>query len=332
MRGKMTVFLVLLALCAAVACFGQEGELAETHKNPFTLFFPLGYDLIKLADQTVHSPAGGAGFMIGEQDLPFTEVERRFFALALYQPFIFTNSPGPDMPELYHEISGLFDGRIKRHQLLFILKSSSDKPIAGGLHTFQIGAGWGYEVIRKQHVSLILGAALAVSDFGMTLPSGAVWPVLPLPLVRFGIDAKWFASSFDFLTGPNFDFTVAPQSKFRLTGETRMDNYRSLDGLICEFTLWYRLFDSENKLGDFAGIGVGFKNDVKEFDLSKNSGRAESFALLERAVFAAIDLSILRIQGGWAFDSYYLLDGERNGGPGRGFFISVQGMVPISIR
>ena len=331
MSGKIAAFFLLLTFCAALG-FGEESAANETNKNPLTIFFPLGYDFIKLGGQNMHSPAGGAGFMIGEQDLPFTEVERRSFGIALYQPLIFTESPGPDIPEFYHEISGLFDGRIKRQQLLFILNSSSDKPFSGGLNTFQIGAGWGYEVIRKQHVSLILGAALAVSDFGITLPSGAAWPLLPLPLVRFGIDTKWFTSSFDFLTGPNFDFTVAPKSKFRLTGDMRMDNYRSIDDLICEFTIWYRFFDSEHKMGDFAGIGAGFKNDVKEFDLSKASGRAESFALLERAVFASFDLSILRIQGGWVFDSHYLLDGERNGSPGRGFFISVQGMVPISIR
>ena len=329
MYGKVTAILVLLALCAAAYGFGEESEVNE---NPFTVFIPLGYDLIHLKDQTIHSPAGGVGFMIGKQNLPFTEVKRRFFGLALYQPFIFTETPAPGMPKLYHEIGGLFDGRINRHQLLLIFKTSSDRPIAGGLHTFQIGGGWGYELIRRPHVSLILGLVLGVSDFGDMLSVDATVPVLPLPLIRFGIDTKWFVSSFDFITGPNFTFTVAPKSKIRLTGDMRMDEFRSVDDLIYEFTLWYRLFDSGHKLGDFAGIGVGFKNDVKDFALSDRKIQAETSGLQQRSVFAVFDLSVVMIQGGWVFDSSYLFDGKKSGNPGRGFFLSVNGMIPVISR
>ena len=327
MLRKTVIALLLLCVIGAVL---PAQEAAEP-QDPFTLFFPLGYDLLRLEEQTVHVPAFGAGFMLGEKDLPFTEVERRFFALALYQPFFFRETM-TGLPNQFHQIDAIFDGRINRHQLLFIFKSAADKPVAGGLNTFQTGIGWGYEVIRRQWVSLILGAALCISDFGITLPSGTAWPVMPLPLIRFGIDTKWFSSSFEFLTGPNFDFTVAPEKRIRLTGDMRMDYYRNIEDLICEFTLWYRFFDKGHKLGDFAGIGAGFKNDILDFDLSGPENRAENFELLQRSVFAVLDLSILKVQGGWVFGSHYLVDGKKSGNPGSGFFLSVQGVVPVSIR
>ncbi|MDR1212295.1 MAG: hypothetical protein LBK40_08715, partial [Spirochaetaceae bacterium] len=156
--------------------------------------------------------------------------------------------------------------------------------------------------------------------------SGAAWPVLPLPLIRFGIDTSWFVSSFEFLTGPNLSFTVAPKERIRFTADMRMDNYRDIGDLVGEWVLWYRLFPAEHKLGDFAGIGAGLKNDSIDFALSRNG---EKFELQQSSVFAVLDFTLFKLQGGFVFDSRYLLDGEKTGSPGRGFFLSVQGMVPF---
>ena len=327
-------FILLCGICAALSA--QE---PNSSKNPLMIIIPLGYDFMRLEEQTLHSPSAGIGFLLGKENLPFTEVEQRFMGMALYKPFIFTETPeysvegeqaSSDLPKLYHQIQAEFDGRIKRHQLLFSFQSSSNEPVIGGLHTFNIGGGWGYELIRQPHVSLILGALVAVSDFGITLPGGGVWPLLPLPFVRFGVDTQWFASSFDFLGDPSLTFTVAPKSKIRLTGDMRMKKFRSIDDLLCEFTLWYRFFDSGHKLGDFAGIGLGFKNGGKDFALS--GSETEDFGFRQRSVFATLDLSILKIQGGWIFDSQYIVDNEKSGNPGKGFFISVGGMIPIGTR
>ena len=313
--------IVIILLCIA-------SSLSAQAKNPFMFLLPFGYEFLRLEEQTMHNPALGAGFISGEQDIPFTEVERRFFGLALYQPLIFTEEPFPDMPKYIHQIDALFDGRINRHQLLLIFTSSSDRPVAGGLNTFQAGAGWGYEVIRRPQVSLILGAVLGVSDFGVNLPSGDPFPVLPLPLIRFGIDTKWFTSSFDYITGPNLEFTIAPKERIRFTADMRMDNYRSISDLICEYAVWYRFFSADHKLGDFAGAGIGFKNDIVDFNIS--SGAKGTFELRSTSLFAALDFSILKIEGGWVFDSGYLLDGMDIGSPGRGFYISVQGIIPFT--
>jgi hypothetical protein len=323
--GFSIAFLSVLSLFMMPAVYGQE---TEKKNDPFVIFLPLGYDLLLLEEQTVHSPAGGVGFIAGEQNLPFNQVERRFTGLAAYQPFIFTEEILPEVPKMLYQIGGMFDARIKRHQILAIFQANSDAPVFGGLNTFQFGAGYGYEIIRRPNVSLILGAVLGVRDFGITLPSGDPWLLMPLPLIRFGVDTKWFTSSFDFITGPVLNFTIAPKERIRFTGDIRMETYRSIADINCEFALWYRLFGADHKLGDFAGLGVGFKNDVAGFDLSREI-KSETFELQRSAVFAAIDLSILKIQGGWIIDSNYLLDGEKAGSPGSGFFLSVQGMIPV---
>lgn len=322
---------ILILLCSlfAVNVFGQEPEQG---KNPFMFLLPFGYDFMKFDEQIVHTPALGVGFQLGENDIPFTEVDRRFFSLALYRPLVFTESLQPDIPKFIHQIEAIFDGRLERHQLLFFFKSASDQPITGGLKTFCTGAGWGYEIIRKPHMSLILGGVLAISDFGITLPSGTVWPVLPLPLIRFGVDTEWFALSFEFLTGPNLFFTIAPKQRIRLTADMRMDYFRSITDVICEFIVWYRLFTDEHRLGDFAGIGFGLKNDSLGFTLSKDTADKANlvdFELQQTSIFAVIDFSLLQIQGGWIFDSRYIVDDKKNGSHGRGFFISIQGIIPI---
>jgi membrane protease YdiL (CAAX protease family) len=119
---------------------------------------------------------------------------------------------------------------------------------------------------------------------------------MPLPMIRFGLDTQWFASTFDFITGPIFQFTLAPKERIRLTGEMRMETY-DLAHLDCEFALWYRLFSTEHKMGDFAGIGLGFKNGLVGFDLSRNINTEKTFELQYNSIFAAVDLSILKIEG-----------------------------------
>jgi len=321
---KVTI-LALLCLIATANSFALETDVQTSQNEDTSSFFllPFGYDFLRLGDQNIHLPAIGGGYMSGERNIPFDEVEHRIFGIAMYRPIQFSEAPLSGMDKLIHQIDFLADWRIKRHQLLLVFKSAADKPVFGGLNTFQAGMGWGYEVIRKQHVSLILGAALGISDFG--IPS----PVLPLPLVRFGIDTQWFTSSFDFLTGPNLEFTITPNGRIRLTGDMRMDHYRNINDLVCEFILWYRLFDAEHQYGDIAGIGLGFKNDSVDFFLSDDS---ISFELQHSSVFAAADLSLLRIEAGWIFESRYLIDGIKTGSPGRGFYLSIQGIFPIAKR
>jgi hypothetical protein len=77
--------------------------------------------------------------------------------------------------------------------------------------------------------------------------------------------------------------------------------------------------------------GVGFKNELTSFDLSRDFSQ-EKFEPQKSSVLATLDLSILTVQAGWVIDSNYLLDDEKAGSPGKGFFLSIQGMIPIANR
>ena len=333
MSKKAIIFLAFVFCCFGTTVSAQE----ETGtKNPLMLFFPIGYDGLWLEDQTVHSPFGGIGFMFGKHGLPFNQVERRFFGMAMYQPFILSDAPLSELPTYYHEIKGMFDGRIGRHQILGIFRTRTDDPVSSGFKAFRIGTGWGYEVIRQPQISLILGAALHFGD----LTASSLWDkplyVMPSPLIRFGIDTKWLSSSIDYYGVPMFSFTVAPQERIRLTGNMQMEKYRSISDLDCAFTLWYRFFAPDHKIrgreiGDIAGVGIGFKNTVKYFDLSPETPM-DTFDIQQSSIFGILDISLLKFQCGWVFNSNYLVDSEKIISPGRGFFLSVQGSIPIRLR
>jgi len=322
---NISFVLLMMLFCAAWALSGQEMEPA---KDPFMLFAPVSYDYARLKEQTLHSPSAGIGFMLGKQGVPFNEVERRFLGIAQHQMLIFTETLQNNLLKQFHGISAMLDGRIKQHRILAMFQTSSDKPMSG-LNTFNIGAGWGYEVIRRPHVSLILGACLMVGDLNIM---GISSPILPMPFFRLGLDTKWFVSSLEYVGDAHFAFIVAPKERIRFTADMWMNTYSSIADVNCNFTLWYRLFTADHKMGDFAGIGAGFKNEVLGFNLS-NEYMADTFGLQKASVFAAIELfSAIQIQGGWVIDSNYMIDGKKAGSAGNGFFLSISGMIPIIMK
>jgi hypothetical protein len=318
--NRIAIALVLV-LCCLVSVPAQEQE----EESGGLYFLPMAsYEWIKLDDQQLYSPSIGFGIMKGEQDVPFTKVQKRFFAVAMYHPLFLKDEAAPGYPEAYHQIAFMFDGRNERHQFLAIFSAASDKPLAGDLAAIQAGAGWGYELIRRSHVSLILGVLLGVSDFGLDLPNGKPWPLLPLPLVRFGLDTRFLDLAFDFIAAPNLSFTLAPESRIRFTADMSMNNYRSIEDLLCEYTLWYRFFSPEHKLGDFAGLGIGFKNEASDFAVS--GSRDKSLELQNTSIFAVLDFTILKLSGGYILDSRLLVDGIKTEKHSRGFFLSVQAL------
>jgi hypothetical protein len=130
-------------------------------------------------------------------------------------------------------------------------------------------------------------------------------------------------------TGPNLDFAIAPEKPFRFTAGIRMDNYRNINDLVGEAVIWYRPFAAEHHgedpslIGDFAGIGLGIKNESFSFDLSE--GRGKTFEQQYTAVFGVVDVSVLRVSGGYIVESRELYDGNTKN-TGKGFFVSIQGM------
>jgi hypothetical protein len=297
----------------AVSSFGVHVFADE---EPGIHGIPLAsYNYINFDAQAVHIPGIGFGVTAGDYGKGFTAVHSSFFGMGLYQPVIFS---GGKKDGVYHQIDVLLDGRIERHQLLGIFRSASDKPVLGGLHTFQAGAGWGYEIIRNSRISFIAGIVAAAGDFG--LPS----PVLPLPLLRFGLDTTWLNARFDFLTGPNLSMTIAPEKRLRFTADLRMDYYRGIEDLLGDCILWYRFFDKDSAAGDFAGLGIGIKNDSLGFDLS--ASKDSKYEMRYSAVFGVFDISVIKIEAGYIFDSRTFMDEQNSGSPGKGFYFALQGM------
>ena len=112
-------------------------------------------------------------------------------------------------------------------------------------------------MIRNENISLTLGGGLAVGDFGIEFSDGTAWPLMPIPIVRFNVDASIVHFSFELLDRIKADFTFMPENKIRLTSQFILDPFgvRSIRDLLYDATLWYRFFSKDSKMGDFAGLG-----------------------------------------------------------------------------
>ena len=317
------MFLVLICFLPVANIFAQEDE------PPSFFFLSFGHNFINLDDVFIHNPTAGMGFTFGEQDLPFDQVERRFFGQALYRPFFFDHEPVAGTSTHFHQIDLAFHGRINHHKLLFNAVSISDEPIVGGMGTFLVVAGWGYEIVRRPNMQLILGASVAVPSLFhpiiIFLPP--LWPIL----VRLDLDVGWLAGHFEFHSGPamNGSFTVGPRSRIRFTGSMEVaSEMRSA----LELALWYRPINENRRFGIFSGIGLGTRSVTTRFaipgyDYPPGANRGWFSYRMDFAVsplpFIALDLSFLQIEGGWITHSsvhMYRVDYRDFNG---GFFVSV---------
>ena len=128
--------------------------------------------------------------------------------------------------------------------------------------------------------------------------------------------------SFHLLTVPWLELTIAPESRFRVTGNLSLTGLDNTSGnLIYKYTLWYRFFDSIHRLGDFAGFGFGVKNNY--LGLTKENERDKAYEIYSHALFGILDLSFLQISGGYIYSSFELFDRDIKRNTGSGFFVSV---------
>jgi len=84
-------------------------------------------------------------------------------------------------------------------------------------------------------------------------------------------------------------------------------------------------------MGDLAGIALGIKNDnygafkLGEYDRNLVE-EDESIEIHYNALFGELDLTLLKITGGYAFNGRELYREEDTGNLGDGYFLSIQGM------
>jgi hypothetical protein len=312
--------LITTALCIGLLAAAVSAEADHEQENPGTRFIPLlGYDHVSLDKQTIFTPALGLMVTQGIMEPGNVEETDKLLIVGLYKTPIFGKSLQYDYPSVYHSIDFLLDGQKGRHQYLLIFKSESDLPVAGGLSTYQGGLVYGYELVHNRNLSLVLGAGLAVGDFGMELPDGKAWPLLPVPLVRLNYKTEWFAASFEFLTNPNLGIIIAPEKRVRLTGDIRIDQFRDIRDIIFDGALHYRFFGKDHPMGDFAGISAGIKNETYGFDLENGTLDVHYYA-----AYGMLDLSLLKISGGYAFAGREMYEEKYKKDIGEGFFVSLQ--------
>ena len=276
------------------------------------------YQQLSLESQTVHSSTAGV-VMVGEGLLLVGVYSRHVFA----QNLLF------NYPDTYHSIELVADGERARHRYLTVFKSESDRPVAGGLSTVQAAGVYGYEVVRQPRFSLVLGGGLALGDFGIETASGDSWPVIPVPLIRARWESRLLNAELDFITGPNLNITLAPQSRLHATVDTRIDQLRDERDLIFEGALVYRLFSQDHPLGDLASVVVGLRNDAYEFS---RQGQGESLELHSYTLFGTIDLTLLTLSAGYAFDSRIRYRESIAESAGNGWFFSVSALFPFGTR
>ncbi|MCF7914798.1 MAG: hypothetical protein K9L66_06520 [Spirochaetaceae bacterium] len=308
-KKKGLALLLILCMVTTVLAARENEEKSRIEDNnekseAQVHFLPLvSYDFLSLESQTIHSP--GTGLMIAGENT---------MAVGLYTFHSLKNASSNVYPTVYHSLEFVLDGEKNRHAYLAVFKSESDKPVYGGLNTFQGAAVYGYHLFDGPRLSLVLGAGLGVGDFGIETANGTPWPLLPVPLIRFNYTTEWVETSFEFLTGPNLTFTIAPEKRIRFTGDFRMDQFKDIHDLIFESALHYRFFSADHPMGDLAGVSIGLKNEVYEFQVA---GEEEPQEIQYYALFGTIDLTLLKISGGYAFSE---------GSEKSGFFLSLQGM------
>lgn len=294
-------------LCSVIASVAAEGD---------TQYLPLAkYDYLSVKDQQINSAGGG-----------LVIVSDRLFFAGIYTYHSFAEQPELSYPEKYQGIELLVDGKINRHGYLAVFKSISDQPVYGGLPTYQGAVAYSYELIAGEHLTLALGAGLAVSDFGIELSNGKPWPILPVPLVRLGYTSTLIDLKLELITGPNLSFVMAPDSRIRFLGDFRMDQFRDIRDLIFECALEYRLFPADHVMGELAGISAGAKSDRLSF---VPASKDEDLDIHYYSLFGRLDLSLLSITAGYAFDTVQILSENKSSKLGTGFFISIQAALPL---
>ena len=312
---KQIIAYVLLCICPMVA-FAEKPN--ETTSEDMQIVPLAQYENLSLTSQQIKSSSGG--LLINSEDMMF---------IGLYTQHELEKPLEYGFPNRYHTIDMLLDIKDGRDQYLGIFKSESDQPVNGGINTFQTAAVYGYEMISQPHLSVVLGGGIALGNFGVKTPGGKNWPLIPVPLARVNYHTDWLDAKFEFLTSPNLSFTLAPKGHVRLIGDVRMDQMRDSRDIIYEVALAYRPYSAQDEMGDFAGVSLGFKNNnYGAFQLGHQDEK-ESIEVHYKAVFVEVDVSVLKITAGYAFDGRSLYRETEKQDLGKGKYLSIQAMYPF---
>jgi hypothetical protein len=310
MNKYFTTFIAVILTVIGITSTCEGGESAQ--------YLPVAvYENLTLDSRRINSYGAGLIRLADDSMLVGTYTHHKLH-----------KAPSFDYPKDYHSIDFLYEKTREDGQLIALFKSESDEPVTGGYDTFQAALVYGFELYDQKDLNVIFGGGLAVSDFGIELSNGDIWPVIPVPVLRVNYESPVVNVAFDFITSPNLQFTVGPERTLRLKGDIRMDQFRDSRDLIYEVALMYRLHSKNSERGDYGGISFGVKNDnYGAFNLGRS--RDESLEIHYNALFAEIDLTLLKVTGGYAFNGRELYGEETKHDLGDGYFMSVQITYPL---
>jgi hypothetical protein len=307
--------LVLCMVFMTALCFA-EGE-------GMRIIPLLNYEFVSLEDQQYHAPGGGLIVLQGNQKPSLSEKNNSLLMGIFYKPRILKEVM-PGYSELYHDVDFVIEKKTGPHLIQGIFSTRSDKPVYGGFHTTYSSAGYGYELLRKKNLNLTLGLSLGIGDFGIDLPNGNTWPLLPRPIVKFAFNSSYVNLAYDY---PEFQFVLLPDRRVRLTGSVGLDTFgfHDIHDLRFNSIVWYRFFDKDSAAGDFLGIGLGVQNtgqnDGTDFVLGKKDRK---YDMNYYSLFGVVDAGLAKISGGYIPYSREVYDDDYSRSTGRGFFVKVE--------
>ena len=260
----------------------------------------LPYEYVSLDKLHYHNMGAGIVFMQDDSLVVYGS----------YNAFVFNDD------DLYHKVIVAVTKKTRSHYFLGVLNSASDEPLyIGGLRTAKTGLGYGYEIVKNKNLAFTLGAIAYVGDFGIGIP------IAPLPIVLLNFTSTWLNAYFEYFAEPSLKITVAPESKVRLTNSYRIEQFRDMQDLYFDLTLWYRFFSKEHKMGDFAGTGLGVKNKGVNFIFGEKD---KAYGTNYYAAYGILDLSFLNINSGYVFKSREIFNDKIKNDAGKGYYISAQ--------
>jgi hypothetical protein len=270
---------LLCLLCVAFFCFADETP--ETDK-PKIFFQPiLSYKIISFENITFHNPTGGLS--VGR----FNPASKNLFSVATMYGLTLTEGIQNKYPDIYHNIILSFNGKTGRHSFLGAFTANTDKPLYGGLHTFNAFAGYTYNLIQRPHFSMVLGGYLMFMDIGVALPNGTAWLFWTLPFLSLKWDYEWI----DVSLLPGITITIADGKPLSFAVSKKTGDF--------DAAFWYHYFRNKNPSAELFGIGIGLKNATSEV----KTAAGDIYGINYYALYAGIRIfKMIEVNGGWTFN------------------------------
>jgi hypothetical protein len=315
------LIILLVLFCLGTICFAQEN--VEENNNSRLIFMPIfSYNLLSFENVKLHTPTAGLSL------IKANALSQELFSISAIYNMNIVNGIQSDYKNIYHNVIMSVQEKIKRHSIIGAFIATTDKPLYGGLHTFNGIASYSYDLINGEHFSMDLGGSLIFIDIGINLPDGTPWLIWPLPSVSLQWEYEWVG--FNIL--PGIQLTIAPRKPVSFILSRKSHEF--------DASLWFSRFMKDRPETEIFGLGIGVKNASSEVV----SADGDTYGINYYSVYGSLRiLRFFQINGGWAIggkerygkknwenllENYgYSNDFDYNQSIGNGFFFSVSARI-----